>query len=174
MKLMVSDPRLATEPEQVLKDAFSKTQSCVKTANMSGTTATVVLHNHEQNTLIVGHCGDCTCCLGKRSGGDWTALPLTVDHKPDLREERQRIEMSGGRVVFDGYANHRVYAKGKPYPGLNMSRALGDLIGEKDAGISAEPTVSDLVRLTEEDRLLIICSDGVWEFITAQQAVQMA
>ena len=35
------------------------------------------------------------------------------------------IEKAGGRVVFDGYANHRVYAKNARYPGLNMSRCIG-------------------------------------------------
>lgn len=37
------------------------------------------------------------------------------------------IEKAGGRVVFDGYANHRVYAKNARYPGLNMSRCIGDV-----------------------------------------------
>ena len=39
------------------------------------------------------------------------------------------IEKAGGRVVFDGYANHRVYAKNARYPGLNMSRCIGTVGG---------------------------------------------
>lgn len=57
------------------------------------------------------------------------AIDLTMDHKPDHPAERSRIEQAGGRVVFDGFYNYRVYARSGKYPGLNMSRALGDLAG---------------------------------------------
>ncbi|CAD7924916.1 unnamed protein product [Amoebophrya sp. A120] len=70
------------------------------------------------------------------------AVDLTQDHKPDDPAERERIENSGGRVIFDGFYNYRVYAKKGRYPGLNMSRALGDLAGYYDAGISPVPTIS--------------------------------
>ena len=47
--------------------------------------------------------------------------------KPLVRRPTSRgIEKAGGRVVFDGYANHRVYAKNARYPGLNMSRCIGE------------------------------------------------
>ncbi|CAE8651763.1 unnamed protein product, partial [Polarella glacialis] len=52
-----------------------------------------------------------------------------------------RIEEAGGQVRFDGCWNHRVYVTGKRYPGLNMSRSLGDLAGFNNAGISATPTI---------------------------------
>merc|ERR1719221_1739544 len=84
------------------------------------------------------------------AGGEqtWDALDLTVDHKPDLPEERARIEKAGGVVLFDGGWSYRVYAKGKRdhrgkrYPGLNMSRSMGDLSGQHDAGITAAPEVN--------------------------------
>merc|ERR1719379_2976472 len=53
-----------------------------------------------------------------------------------------------------------------------MSRALGDLMGHADAGISAEPTVL-CHDLREEDKILILCSDGVWEFIQYEEAVRI-
>jgi len=99
-------------------------------------------------------------------------VELTKDHKPELKEEKRRIEKSGGQVVYDGFANHRVYAKGGRYPGLNMSRSLGDLMGQYDAGISHEPTVTEY-KLGQEHELLLCCSDGVWEFIDNQEAVNI-
>ena len=45
-------------------------------------------------------------------------------------------------MVFDGFYNYRVYAKSGKYPGLNMSRALGDLAGYYDAGISCTPNIA--------------------------------
>merc|ERR1712032_173885 len=94
---------------------------------------------------------------------------LTRDHKPNLPDERRRIESNGGRVVFDGYANHRVYAKNARYPGLNMSRCLGDLLGHQDCGISCEPEVKNY-KILPTDQILMLCSDGVWEFISPAEA----
>merc|ERR1712203_1321221 len=123
----------------------------------------------------VAHVADSTIVLGKfkeGTSGPLEAVTLTRDHKPNLKDERARIEKAGGRVVFNGYANHRVYAKNGRYPGLNMSRCLGDLLGHQDAGCSCEPEVSERA-LSASDKLLLLCSDGVWEFISPQQAVNI-
>merc|ERR1719198_2212793 len=144
-------------------------------AQMAGTTCSIVVHDHAKNKLTVAHVADSTVVLGQYTDNSKSALKgsaLTRDHKPDLKDERQRIEKAGGRVVFDGYANHRVYAKNGRYPGLNMSRCLGDLLGHQDAGCSCEPEVSE--RLVDPlDYCLLACSDGVWEFIKPEEAVQI-
>jgi len=58
------------------------------------------------------------------------------------------------------------------YPGLNMSRALGDVVAHKEAGLTAEPEVS--VTQLKDKRgsplLLVVASDGVWEFIKTEEA----
>ena len=62
------------------------------------------------------------------------AVELSKDHKPNLPEEKLRIEASGGMV--DSYHGpsgqqlgpHRVWVKGMPYPGLAMSRSIGDQV----------------------------------------------
>merc|ERR1712203_885923 len=123
----------------------------------------------------VAHVADSTIVLGKfkeGTSGPLEAVTLTRDHKPNLKDERARIEKAGGRVVFDGYANHRVYAKNGRYPGLNMSRCLGDLMGHADAGCSAEPEVSERT-IEDDDFVLLLCSDGVWEFMQAIEAVKL-
>merc|ERR1711904_618179 len=56
--------------------------------------------------------------------------------------------------------------------GLNMSRALGDLLGHQDAGIIATPTVTEY-QLQPEDAALLLCSDGVWEFVNVQEAADI-
>merc|ERR1712014_220358 len=114
-----------------------------------------------------------TAVLGtKNDKGELEGVMLTRDHKPNLKDERARIEKNGGRVVFDGYANHRVYAKNARYPGLNMSRCIGDLMGHQDCGISAEPEVLEK-DIGPDDHFLLLCSDGVWEFIPPQEAVEI-
>merc|ERR1711920_720008 len=108
--------------------------------------------------------------LGKQVNGKLEGEAVTRDHKPNLKDERARIEKNGGRVVFDGYANHRIYAKNARYPGLNMSRCLGDLMGHQDWGITAEPEIKEL-DLTGDDKCILLCSDGVWEFTKPTEAV---
>lgn len=65
----------------------------------------------------------------------------------------------------------RVWLKDQDYPGLAMSRSMGDNIA-KTCGVTAEPEISEKV-ITFEDRALIIASDGVWEFIKNTEAVEM-
>jgi serine/threonine protein phosphatase PrpC len=182
-KLIVRDARFKTpEMPVMLKDTFKKCQGLISTADrmkklsaqMSGTTCTVCIHDIAKNKITIAHVADSTAVLGKiKDKGNnkaTEAVQLTRDHKPNLKDERARIEKNGGRVVFDGYANHRIYAKNARYPGLNMSRCMGDLMGHQDCGITAEPEVMEL-DITPEDHVLLLCSDGVWEFITPSEAV---
>jgi serine/threonine protein phosphatase PrpC len=183
-KLIIKDQRFKTpDMPQMLKDAFKKMQGLIITADrmkklsaqMSGTTCTIVVHDLVDKKLTVAHVADSTCCLSSFKDGStslFTGIALTRDHKPDLPDERARIEKSGGRVIFDGYSNHRVYAKNGRYPGLNMSRCLGDLLGHSDAGCSCEPEVSER-DIDPNDHILFLCSDGVWEFMSAQEAANL-
>jgi len=183
-KLIIKDPRFKTpEMPQMLKDSFKKMQGLITTADrmkklsaqLSGTTCTVCVHDLVLNKLTIAHVADSTCCLMSYENGNQGAhkgIALTRDHKPDLPDERARIEKNGGRVVFDGYSNHRVYAKNGRYPGLNMSRCLGDLLGHTDAGCSCEPEVSER-DVSPNDHVLMLCSDGVWEFMTPQEGADI-
>lgn len=64
---------------------------------------------------------------------------LTIDHKPTLPTEKKRIQANQGEVrKLEGDIQHRVFAKGRVYPGLTMSRALGCTIGV-NLGLSIEP-----------------------------------
>mmetsp|Transcript_113158 Transcript_113158/g.221887 ORF Transcript_113158/g.221887 Transcript_113158/m.221887 type:complete len:384 (-) Transcript_113158:183-1334(-) len=182
-KLIIRDSRFRTDDMAVmLKEAFKRTQSLIGTADrmkklsaqMSGTTATVCVHDHTNGKITLAHVADSTAVLSRKNAakGELEGVPLTRDHKPNLQDERARIEKAGGRVVFDGYANHRVYAKNARYPGLNMSRCLGDLMGHADCGVSCEPEVSER-DLKPEDQHLLLCSDGVWEFIEPDNAVKI-
>jgi len=186
-KMIVRDQRFKTDDmANMMMDIFKKTQSLVAyadrqkklSAQMSGTTASVVIHSHAEKKLLIAHVADSTVVIGKHADAvkkdpnTIEAQVLTRDHKPDLKDERERIEKAGGRVVFDGYANHRVYAKNARYPGLNMSRCIGDLLGHADAGCSAEPEVTDFA-LTPEHFVLLLCSDGVWEFVKPLNAIKM-
>jgi serine/threonine protein phosphatase PrpC len=139
-------------------------------ATASGTTCTIVVHRGKK--LWVANVGDsrCVLCAPCPHTGEFVATDACRDHKPEIPEEKERIHRSGGIVIKPPMdVNHRVYVKGFRFPGLAMSRALGDLVGYHRAGISAVPEVSEF-DLTGNEHLLL-CSDGVWEFLSSQDAV---
>ena len=107
----------------------------------------------------------------------WLALPLSRDHKPDDEEEFKRIISKNGRVEPfrepDGepVGPYRVWLKDENIPGLAMSRSLGDKVAS-EVGVISEPEIYDM-SLTEEDKFIVIASDGIWEFLPNDQVVEM-
>ena len=57
----------------------------------------------------------------------------------------------------------RVWLKTENLPGLAMSRSFGDSTAAR-VGVNAVPEVT-MFELTVEDKVLILASDGVWEFL---------
>jgi len=190
VKNFLGNQHRPTNIGKAFKEAFKTTQTYLELlmkpdsetpvdTSMSGTTCTMCYHDLKTDSLTVAHVGDSRCVLGKLRGGKLVEVEdLTIDHKPNLEAERKRIESAGGRVVFDGYYNHRVFASSGMYPGLNMSRALGDVVGHREAGLTADPDVKviDLSQLRAQfDALiLVVCTDGVWEFIESKDAMEIA
>ena len=63
----------------------------------SGSTAVGCYLNH--NKLYCCNVGDSRAILGKKTqSGAWSAKQLTIDHKPCLEREAERIKKAGGRV----------------------------------------------------------------------------
>jgi serine/threonine protein phosphatase PrpC len=150
--------------------AFCNQESIQFDCTLSGCTGTLLTIRGPK--LYVGHVGDSRAVLGRRlSPSKLISVDLTVDHKPETEGERQRIENSGGEIKrLEGDVPSRVFKIGKSFPGIAMSRAIGDLIAQT-VGVSHIPDVTEL-DLTPADEFVIVCSDGVWEFISSQDAVE--
>lgn len=58
-----------------------------------------------------------------------------------------------------------------PVQGLAMARSFGDAAAES-VGVFAEPELTE-VQLGSNDKFLIWATDGVWEFISSQEAVEI-
>jgi serine/threonine protein phosphatase PrpC len=104
------------------------------------------------------------------------AAVLTTDHVPMLATERARIEANGGMVAAfpdepppEVTGKGRVFIQDQMFPGLAVSRAFGDLVAKR-AGVVAEPEVKE-VAISNDDVVLIIASDGVWDVVTSEEAV---
>lgn len=78
--------------------------------------------------LHIAHIGDTKCFLTQGFRGDKpTSVILTTDHLPSNIDEKQRIFSSGGEVKrMQQDRCEKIYARGRVYPGLKYSRALGD------------------------------------------------
>lgn len=174
--IILDDPRLGTPSQmvQVMTESFAKMAEQIVQANRSGklkaqksgTTATVVVHDHAKRMLTISHVGDSGCAIA--SGSNWKAKYLTPDHKPNLPNESKRIYQASGAIMFDGH-NYRIHKKGAYGPQLNMSRSFGDLWGH-DIGLTSVPDTVQ-VKISSSDHLIVLCSDGVWEYLSAQDAV---
>ena len=100
-------------------------------------------------------------------------FPISNDHKPNLPQEYERILQSGGIVdkLTDQFGckvgPYRVYKNGLTYPGLAMSRSLGDFQA-KDCGVITKPEIIEY-HVSHSSKYMVICSDGVWEFLSNEQ-----
>lgn len=126
--------------------------------------------------VISINCGDSRAVLGKKIGKEWKNHDLSIDHKPDDPIEKERILRCGGRVQphrddYGGFIGpSRVWLKDQDIPGLAMSRSFGDKLAAS-VGTTSEPEVIDYT-FTNDDKFLIVASDGVWEFITSSEIVE--
>jgi serine/threonine protein phosphatase PrpC len=54
--------------------------------------------------------------------------------------------------------------KGEKYPGIDISRTLGDQIA-KTIGVVNTPEINE-IELTGNECFIIVASDGIWEFLS--------
>lgn len=129
------------------------------------------------------------------------AFPLSRDQTPYRRDERIRIRATGARILSldqleglepindrDDSANDdgdfelgeeldeggdppRVWSPDGDYPGTAFTRSLGDAMAE-ELGVYAEPEM--LTReIKPEDRVIVLASDGIYEFLTNQSVIDI-
>ena len=135
--------------------------------------STLVLCCIHKSRLFSVNVGDSRAVLGKKGYIKWDFVQLTRDHKPDLPDESARIRNCGGRVAASNNVGPaRVWMMEKNSPGLAMSRSLGDTVVHQ-IGVSSEPEISERF-IGEEDEFLVIGSDGLFEFLSNQEVVNIA
>ncbi|KAJ2616114.1 phosphatase 2C [Coemansia sp. RSA 1365] len=106
-------------------------------------------------TLYCANVGDARAVLSR--GGK--AKRLTYDHKGDDSHEIERISEAGG-YVFNGRVNGI----------LAVTRALGD--SSLKQFVIGNPYTTE-TKLDDEDDILILACDGLWDVCSDQEAVDM-
>uniref|UniRef100_A0A2C9UNX9 protein-serine/threonine phosphatase n=1 Tax=Manihot esculenta TaxID=3983 RepID=A0A2C9UNX9_MANES len=138
----------------------------------SGTTAVTLVKQGQY--LVVGNVGDSRAVLGTRDKDDsLVAVQLTVDLKPNLPAEAERIRKCKGRVfaLQDEPEVARVWLPNNDSPGLAMARAFGDFC-LKDFGLISVPDISFQL-LTDKDEFIVLATDGIWDVLSNKEVVDI-
>eukprot|EP00887_Chlorella_sp_A99_P007620 scaffold20.g7620.t1 len=184
--LLAKDKSLAAAPEAALRAAMLATNTQLHRAliddSLSGTTACALLL--AGRTAHVANVGDSRAVLAQRQpGGRLLAR--------DLEDERMRVQRAGARVLtldqLEGIKDPAVQCwtceddcDGDPprlwspygmFPGTAFTRSIGDAAAE-EIGVCAEPEIST-TRLGADTPFAVVATDGVWEFISSQRAVDI-
>mmetsp|Transcript_21500 Transcript_21500/g.53052 ORF Transcript_21500/g.53052 Transcript_21500/m.53052 type:complete len:351 (-) Transcript_21500:755-1807(-) len=147
--------------------------------SLSGTTAVAcaVIGQAGKRHVICANAGDSRAIIAYQEGGKYKAKELSEDHKPDLEPEMDRITKAGGRVepLIDENGEpigpHRVWLANMMLPGLAMARSIGDDIAAT-VGVYATPEIKHY-NITERDKFMVIASDGVWEFLSNEEVIEI-
>lgn len=151
--------------------------------NDGSTMVLVIIINEE---LFISHVGDSRAVISINN----KAKRITEDHKPNTKRESMRIKNAGGILYKSD--TWRVRATPKAPIGLAVSRSLGDKYGKTTmphviSEIPEYPFYQNILKnsrhffnffftiatykINSEYDFLIICSDGVWDVILDQKAV---
>jgi len=179
----VSDEQITRQ----LEDAYTGAHEHMRTfaldekgeapANCSGACGVSIILR--RGRAIMAHAGDCRAVLVTVTDGMTVGTDLTHDHKLELPAERERIEATGAyiRPGFDEpyFMPSRVYKSElnpRQGPGLTMSRSLADIDAD-ECGVVPTPEVSFHTIDRQHDKCVILASDGLWEFISSQDAAEV-
>ena len=159
--------------EKIIKSSSSQLDQDLNTSidydiSQSGSTSVMIFLLND--ILICSNIGDSQCFLFNCSSEDlWTFESLSKQHLASDEKEQKRILENGGEIhpyyeedgVFEG--PDRIYAKNKVYPGLVMSRTLGDLEAKK-IGVISEPDII-AKKIEKNSKFVVLASDGLWDVL---------
>lgn len=101
------------------------------------------------------------------------AIDLSHDQKPSRTDEKRRVRAAGGRIARwqRNMGPLRVWLPRDWTPGLAMTRSIGDTV-LSEYGVCPVPEVS-YTMVGPNDSFIVLASDGVWEFMTSQEVVDL-
>ena len=97
------------------------------------------------------------------SGGS-SARATTEAHQPNVQTEMHRIYDNRGEIREAEDGRQRIFLRARMYPGLKVSRTIGDLISHQ-IGVISQPK-TQIVDFAQNDKLLVVGTAGLWESLT--------
>jgi len=168
---IVNHSKFESDVELAISEGFEKTDKDFEIEGGDpgcGTTACVCLIY--DNVLYIANIGDSMAIVCRRG----KPVELTTPHTLKVKSERERVEKAGGRILEERIA-HPVW--NPRLINIGVSRALGDLYFKsekftegKPSGLIAVPEVRKCY-LTDADKFILLATDGFWDVITQQEAV---
>ncbi|KAL8110381.1 hypothetical protein AgCh_026195 [Apium graveolens] len=159
-KNLSSHPDFIKDTKSAIVESFRQTdvdylnEEKTQQKDAGSTAAAAVLVG---DRLLVANVGD-SRVVASRAG---TAIPLSIDHKPDRSDERERIEQAGGFIIWAG--TWRVGGV------LAVSRAFGDKLLKPY--VVADPEIQE--EEIEGFDFLIIASDGLWNVFSNMVSISL-
>lgn len=156
-----------SEISRMFKNIESELIDAKFDVHFSGTTCVIVYHVGDK--ILCSNIGDSRAIIVScDQNNNYYVENLSYDHKPMDPKEKARIESMGGEVhpyldEVDIGGTNRVWVKGQNYPGIAISRTLGDEVA-KSVGVSCECDVIEK-DVNPEMCFIVAASDGVWEFL---------
>ena len=158
----------------------------------------------DRGRIVVANVGDSRTIIASVPASHHNLIDTTVglkvtalssEHTPYIKEERERIKHYGGTVCSndqldgneplheawkegDGKPPPRVWGPGcdvagaEKQPGCAFTRSIGDSVGAA-LGVIATPSLKGHT-LTKKDRVLMVMSDGISDFIPDLEAAEIA
>ncbi|KAE9596051.1 hypothetical protein Lal_00030729 [Lupinus albus] len=162
LKNNVLDEVMTTHKEDIqeaVKRGYLNTDSDFLKEDLNGGSCCVTALINNGN-LVVSNAGDCRAVISRNG----VAEALTSDHRPSRDDERDRIETLGGYVDL---------CRGvwRIQGSLAVSRGIGDR--HLKQWVTAEPETK-VLRIEPDHDLLILASDGLWDKVSNQEAVDIA
>jgi serine/threonine protein phosphatase PrpC len=103
--------------------------------------------------------------------GTQGARIMTIDQIEGNEPMHENFGTELGNEIDEGGDPPRVWDATLEKPGCAFSRSIGDNVAKK-VGVCAEPELLNW-DITPDDRFAVVASDGVFEFITSQNVVEM-
>ncbi|KAL9610506.1 MAG: hypothetical protein Q9167_004791 [Letrouitia subvulpina] len=168
--------------------ALNKALPDLEPAN-TGSCALLAIYDVATQLLRVANVGDSRAVLGRRNAaGDWEAIPLSVDQTGSNQDEAARIKAE--------HPNEPNVVKNGQVLGMAVSRAFGNIRWKVSREIqqaaqhrffgppilsdcltppylTAEPVITTTKIEPEKGDFLIMASDGLWDNLTSEQAVEL-
>ncbi len=147
----------ARTPQQAFIESYEIISSEMRLEDIGATAVNFLIGNKE---IVTANAGDARALVI----GEKDMHQLTVDHRLDNPEERQRVERMGGQIMYP------YFYRGNQ--GLMPTRALGDEYF-RPVGVTPTPSVTTY-RITGDDFMFLAACDGLFDFMSNEEVAACA